>query len=440
MRLTSWWPQLSPQVWVLVAGRFLSQIGSGIVLFYVPIYFVNQIGLSPAQVGLGLSSAAIASAVGFFLAGAMTDSPLWGRRRTLMFSCLISILADGMFWFAQSLPLLIIANVLMGLGDSLYWPASGAAIADNSSGRQREEAYAVSGLADALGSGLGIVLGGLLIATANSYRLLFVVDGVTFFVFLGVLTIMIKDTYTPSSNSSAHSGIKAWRTALLNPMFLGFAIANILFTTYINLMESTLPLYLTNVVQPSSWLSLTPETVGVLFSAYVLIVALSQMPAVRTLQRYQRVSVLMLSMMLWGIGFLLIWLVGLVPGWQLIFILLAIATLAIANVTYNPFAVALVTELAPQPSLGIYLSLNAQCWAIGYFLGPLVGGWSLAQNEKIAHAFWAIVSLSTLVGILVLKRLTRLQRKTVISKQGQLTDYNSVVSNQTNSNHICIDC
>ncbi|PSB22753.1 hypothetical protein C7B76_02775 [filamentous cyanobacterium CCP2] len=90
----AWLPRLSPQVWVLVAGRFLSQIGSGIVLFYVPIYFVNQVGLSATAVGLGLSSGAIASAVGFFLAGSMTDSHLWGQRRTLILSCIISILAD----------------------------------------------------------------------------------------------------------------------------------------------------------------------------------------------------------------------------------------------------------------------------------------------------------------------------------------------------------
>ena len=409
MRPISWWPQLSPQIWVLVAGRFLSQIGSGIVQFYVPIYFVNQVGLSAAKVGLGLSSAAMASAVGFFLAGALTDSQSWGRRRTLMLSCIISILADGVFLFAQGLPLLILANVFMGLGDSLYWPASGAAIADASSGRQREKAYAVSGLADALGSGLGIVMGGLLIATAHSYQLLFVVDGITFLIFLGVLTVMVEDTSVQLSHGSTHRGWDAWRKALLNPLFLGFIPVNILFTTYINLMESTLPLYFTNVVQRSSQLTLTPGNIGVLFSFYVLVVALLQVPAVRILERYQRVTVLMLSMMLWGIGFLLIWLVGLAIGWQLILIVLAIMTLAIANVTYNPFAVALVTELAPKPCLGIYLSLNAQCWTVGYLLGPLVGGWSLDQNENTAHALWTIASLSALIGILFLKGLAKFQ-------------------------------
>ncbi|MDB9525120.1 MFS transporter [Oscillatoria sp. CS-180] len=426
MRFTAWWPQLSPQVWILVAGRFLSQIGSGIVLFYVPIYFVNQVRLSAAQVGLGLSSAAMAGAVGFFLAGAITDSPRWGRRRTLMLSCVISVFADGVFWFAQSLPLLILASVLMGLGDSLYWPASGAAITDESPDHQREEAFAVSGLADALGSGLGIVLGGLLIATANGYRLLFVVDGVTFLMFLGVLTVMVKDTYVQPSQNATHSGFKAWRLALLDPVFLGFAIANILFTTYINLMESTLPLYLTNFVQPSSWLSLTPENIGILFSVYVLIVAVLQVPAVRVLQRYQRASVLILSMMSWGAGFLLIWLVGWGAGWQLILIVLAIAILAIANVIYNPFAVALVTELAPKPSLGIYLSLNAQCWTVGYLIGPLVGGWALTQGETTAHTLWAVVSFSTLIGALVLKQLAKFHKKDLASKQNiEPLDYHS---------------
>lgn len=237
-----------------------------------------------------------------------------------------------------------------------------------------------------------------------------------------MLIVIVKDNCVQPSHGSTHIGLNAWRTALLNPLFLGFALVNIFFTTYINLMESTLPLYLTNVVQPSSRLTLTPGNIGVLFSLYVLVVALLQVPAVRILKRYQRVTVLMLSMILWGIGFLLIWLVGLAIGWQLILIVLAIMILAIANVTYNPFAVALVTELAPDNSLGIYLSLNAQCWTVGYLLGPLAGGWSLDQNEHTAHGLWTALFLTTFIGVLLLKQLTRFQKKTFASKQGQLDD------------------
>ena len=406
MGVFSWLPRLNSQIWILVIGRFLSQIGSGVVLFYEPIYFVNQVGLSPTQVGIGLSSAAMASAGGYFLAGAMTDSEFWGRRHTLLLACIISIVADGVFLLAHDFSLLILANMLMGLGDSLYWPASGAAITDNSDHHQREEAFAVSGLADSLGSGFGIVLGGLLLTVNNSYQLLFIMDGVTFALFLGVLLVVFKDRRNRANSSEKTQGIAAWRNALLNPVFLVFAAANILFTTYINLMESTMPLYFTNFVHSASTSNMAPENVGILFSGYVLIAALFQLPIVRVMRTYRRVCVLMMSMVLWGIGFLLVWFVGLPVGGQGVLMMMV---LAIANVTYNPFSVALVTELAPEESLGVYLSLNAQCWTIGYLVGPLIGGWALAQTQDIARGLWAVAALSTLIGVLILKQLANYQ-------------------------------
>lgn len=323
---------------------------------------------------------------------------------------MISIGADGVFLLANGFPLLILANVLMGLGDSLYWPASGAAITDNSNHHQREEAFAVSGLADSLGSGLGIVLGGLLLTMNNSYQQLFIADGITFALFLGVLAIVFKDKRDRSHSSEEMPGIAAWRRALLNPVFLVFAAANILFATYVNLMESTMPLYFTNFVHNAS--STAPENVGILFSGYVLIAALFQLPIVRAMQPFRRVSVLMISMLLWGMGFLLVWFVGISVGGQGVLMVMVVVVLAIANVTYNPFSAALVTELAPQESLGISLSLNAQCWTVGYLVGPLIGGWTLDQNQDIARGLWITAAFSALIGLLILKQLEKFQAHT----------------------------
>lgn len=44
--------------------------------------------------------------------------------------------------------------------------------------------------------------------------------------------------------------------------------------------------------------------------------------------------------------------------------------LAIATVSYLPLASALVTDLAPEPVRGVYLSVNSLCQAVGYFIGP----------------------------------------------------------------------
>ena len=54
------------------------------------------------------------------------------------------------------------------------------------------------------------------------------------------------------------------------------------------------------------------------------------------------------------------------------------------------------------------MALNSQCWAIGYLIGPPLGGWALDQIPAIAHGFWLAASLSIipcLATLLVLEKL-----------------------------------
>ncbi|HEY9880288.1 MAG TPA: MFS transporter, partial [Leptolyngbyaceae cyanobacterium] len=56
LRLDRWLPALDHRIWILAGGRLLSQIGIGFTLFYAPIFFVDQVGLTATQVGLGIGS------------------------------------------------------------------------------------------------------------------------------------------------------------------------------------------------------------------------------------------------------------------------------------------------------------------------------------------------------------------------------------------------
>jgi Arabinose efflux permease len=159
-KLPSWFPRLPPQVWILAAGRFLSQSGTGFTLFYAPIYFVSQVGLSATAVGLGLGSGSISGVFGRILGGSFCDSKFWGRRRTLLLSAIISAVACFMLAAANDFPSLVAANLLMGFGVGLYWPATETLVADLGEGEQRQEAFALTRLADNLGLQVGIILGG----------------------------------------------------------------------------------------------------------------------------------------------------------------------------------------------------------------------------------------------------------------------------------------
>lgn len=141
---TRWIPVLDPQVWILAAGRLLSQMGTGFTLYFLQIFFVNKVGLTATSVGFAIGSASISGIVGRVLSGSMTDSRWWGRRRTLLLSLLIAAIAAGIIAIAHSFWMLVLGNIVMGFGVGLYWPATEAIIADLSAGEQRQEAFTIT--------------------------------------------------------------------------------------------------------------------------------------------------------------------------------------------------------------------------------------------------------------------------------------------------------
>jgi len=405
-------PQFDRQVWILSIGRLLSQIGNGFTLFYAPIFFVNQVGLSATAVGLALGMGSIAGVIGRFLGGTLADAPNFGRKKTLILSAAISALADVALVLSNNLPVLLLGNILMGLGIGLYWPATEAIVADLTTPVQRNEAFAITRLADTTGLGLGVVLGGLLISATGNYRALFAIDGISFVVFLVVIYLAITNKQQKFYHQEV-SLAQSWGIALRDHLFLIFLLVNILFTTYLAHINSIMPLYFSNFVTGFS-----QGKISFLFSFHIVLAALLQMPIARFLNRFSRTRALIFSMLLWGIGFILIWLTGFVPTGNFIWAILAMAVLSIATVAYNPAASSLVVELAPEQSRGVYLSLNSQCWAIGYFISPVLGGWVLErstllpsqESHFLIDIFWLVNALSIILGILVLMYLGKEMR------------------------------
>ncbi|XGV95643.1 MAG: MDR family MFS transporter [Leptolyngbya sp. BL-A-14] len=406
-RLLSWLPNLNYQVWVLAAGRLLSQTGSGFTLFYAPIFFVNQVGLSATQVGLGLGSAAISGVVGRVLGGSFADSQFWGRRRTLLLSAIVSAIASLILAISHDFLVFVAGNLMMGLGIGLYWPANEAMVADLTTSTQRNEAFALTRLCDSLGLGLGVVLGGLLVGTTGAYRALFVVDAVSFLVLFAVVYWAIAES---NQSTVSHKAVSGWQQALRDRRLLTYVVANVLFTTYLVQINSTMPLYFTNFLTglPKGF---SPPLLSALFTWHMVVSVLCQLPAARWLNRFSRARGLILSAFLWGVGFLLVWLTGIVSSNHLLWAIVALGVLGLATVTYMPSASSITVEMAPESLRGVYLAVNSQCWAIGSFIGPPLGGWALDQSASVAHSLWLGLALSVTIVILVLQRLDRMMKQ-----------------------------
>jgi MFS family permease len=97
-----------------------------------------------------------------------------------------------------------------------------------------------------------------------------------------------------------------------------------------------------------------------------------------------------------------VWITGNIAHFAVICGLLALLSGAIATVSYTPYASALIVDLSPPSLRGVYFALNSQCWAIGYLIGPPLGGWVLDTSATYAHNFWLIAAASISVGIVIL--------------------------------------
>jgi MFS family permease len=78
------------------------------------------------------------------------------------------------------------------------------------------------------------------------------------------------------------------------------------------------------------------------------------------------------------------------------------------GVALPPSSSALVVSIAPESRRGIYLALNSLCWAIGYLLGPPLGGFALDLPRPWADAFWVVLSGTVLIVLFGLQKLQQL--------------------------------
>lgn len=402
----------SRQVWVQAIARALYQAGYGSIQFFIPLIFVNQVGLSATVVGIGIGSGSLAGLVGHFLGGYLADSPAYGRKRALLFSAGLSILAAIALALTQSLPMLVVANLLMGLSSGCYWTAADAAVIDVTTSEHRHKAFAILVLADSLGWGLGIWGGGMLLSLFHQAQFLFFVDSLVLVVFL--VLILIAVTETRQEHPQHSDTLQGFVVALRDRSLLLFVLVNILFTTYIALVGTTLPLYFTNVVSINP--SATPasgSSIGSIANlytwCYIGLGALLQVPIVQVLGSVPKVRVLAISMLLWGTGFILVWVTGTVASMQLVWAIASLCVLSVATTIYKPFAPAIVAELAPESLRGAYLAISYQCWSIGYFIGPVLGGWAMDQSKAIARGAWVVAAIGALFSLFILYFLAQSQ-------------------------------
>jgi len=241
---------LPKDIYFICLGIIVTNLGA-YVYPLLTLISNSVFGLSASIIGVILTAYAVISIIGNIIGGILNDKH--GRKKiffTFMFS------SGMMFFIAGLIPIsnYTIILVFLGLGmflSSIAMPASGAMIADLTTGEKRKAAFSLQYLSINIGFAIGPLIGTMLLRINIS--LLFFGDGITTMLFAMLILLFVRETLpskehvqlaTDKEVADDASFIKAlWK----RPALIIFSIIIALFFIVFKQFSFGLPLFMVDI-------------------------------------------------------------------------------------------------------------------------------------------------------------------------------------------------
>ncbi len=381
--------RLPATVRILIAGTFVNKVGT-LIVPYLTLVLWRDFRLPSGAIGLVMLAYGGGSIASVVVGGVLTDR--LGRRTTL----LVSLLGSGALAMALgatgSVRVFVVLLVALGFISDLYRPAASAIISDLVPSHARQVGFAALRMAVNLGFAGGMAIGGLL--AHWSWRLLFLGDGLTTFLFGLIVLALIPETRPahPQAREKtlARRDQSPWRDLTLWKL-LG---ASFLFKIAFYSAFTVLPLTITE------WAGYTTIVYGAFVGLNGLMVALFEISVVHALRHRRRLRLATFGTLLSLAGLALN---GVAPLWPLF--LAAIVVWTIGEMLSVPQQMAFLADWAPVPARGQYLSLFQATWSLGMALNPAL---MLPLYSWLGpRGFWLSLPILALPGAVIMRDLDR---------------------------------
>ena len=367
-----------------------------------PLIF-HAIDFSASEVGSGLAISALIGTAVRLLSGSLLDRGLscsWPVRGTTV----LAILADLILFRATSYPSYLLGQLLLGTAAGLYWPAIELAVPLSCGPMPSSRGYALVRSGDALGIGIGALIG-TLAAMAGALRLVYGVEAICMATVLILISITPLLSQRPGLRDSADAQIQtpsfsSGRWSWLMPLMPVLGVS-IVATGILSLQQSALPLDLVRggLERPG----LSEGASGALIALQLGLLVILQWPVGRWLSERPPAFGLGLSLCSFSVGCLLLGLSSLLSqGTGLV--LLALLPMALAQAAFLPTATEAVIEETPVQHRGLAMALFSQCFAVSAVVAPLFAG-ALLDRQGHGLVLWILMSGACLAVLPTLQRL-----------------------------------
>lgn len=383
--------RLSAAQFGLIAVTTLMWGGFFLVIPLVTVHFVGDLKWAAASVGLVLGLRQLTQQGLTVFGGAWADR--LGPRPLILAGCLIRTLGFGWMGFAGSLPELLAASVLAGIGGGLFDAPKSAAITAVTAPEHRPRMFSLISIAGNLGMVTGPLLGAWLIVLGFQRASLIAASAyVVAFVLLALTLPRLKPAQVPADT---FSGLKV---ALHDRVFRNFTLVlcgYFLLSTQLNVAVTLRAVELAG-----------PGATGPLYGLSAGLAVVLQYPLLRFTERHLRVRTVLVGAVLTvavALG-----LMGLAQTFAQL--LACVALYSLGTMLVFPMQQTLTARLAPEGLVGSYFGFSAISLGLGGAVGNFVGGALVDAGHRLDFHLLPWLTL-LLVGLVTAAGLTGVLRE-----------------------------
>ncbi|HEU5376694.1 MAG TPA: MFS transporter, partial [Ktedonobacteraceae bacterium] len=376
---------------------FIDFTGFGLVIPLLP-FWAEHLGANALGVGLILTTYALAQFICTPLLGALSDR--FGRKRIILISLCVEVVSFALTALASTLPILLVARVIGGIGASNIGSAQ-AVVSDVTPPEKRAAGMGAIGAAIGLGFVVGPALGGLF-SPHGEVTPFWIALGLAACNALLVFFLLPETNKKHEGATAAHSELgslfSGWSKVSKQGAVLSLVLVNLLYTLAFTGMETVFPL----LTQRNFGWHATQN--GYVFTYVGIVIVLMQGGLVGRLVKLWGERNLMLGgLVLLGAGLLmLIW------STNLALLLGAVGVLSIGDGAVTPTSSAVLSLITPSGEQGEILGFAQGMGGLGRTIGPLIAGSLFTLSPGAPFLIGgAFAMLAILVTLPVMGRIQR---------------------------------
>lgn len=365
--------------WMLLLVQFIVAAGFGAAMPFVSLYLHVQLDVPMTLVGTIMLVSALVASGGRIVGGEVADRI--GRRPLLLVGMsarvVVFALMSIVIYLQWSVWWVAVVFLMIRLVGATVRPGLTAMVADVVPSENRVEAYALFRIGSNAGWAIGPAVGGFLVSV--SYASLFVLTTCSSLIGAVLVLLFIRESIqTTETDKFALKRVLDVGRDLRFLMFCGWGV---LLFVVMGQFASTLAVFSTQTV------GISEAQLGWLFTINGIAVVLFQWPAARLAARVGIRWGLVLGCLGFSIGYFS---VGLAPSFG--FLIGSMVLITLGEVVFSPTSMAAVANMAPAARVGRYMGFYGLTEALGWSLGPFIGGVLYDRLANVPVLLWGLIA------------------------------------------------